>query len=146
VKALNQVQEQKLHKNVYYRISNIARTRGQPQKVEIENGSLLLGPADEIAIELETLNLNLGNFGYPSEEDAALNVFTSEPEEKIQILSQKQIRLSKFGQTTIRLRLRPVYEELRGEIIFQPASNSARIIELRLPFISKPEDLSYGET
>lgn len=146
VERLNELNQENVNKNIYYRIARISHNRHNGSEgVKFSNGELQFTPGDSIEIEIDTFNKNLGAAGYPKEETAVLQVFSTE-EERVKIVSQKMIRLSKFGRPVVRLKIASTYEQFRGEIVFQPvniefAAPKARIIELRLPFVVKIPEL-----
>lgn len=133
-----------IKKNVYYRISEINRIRRQGDRresVERERGILILKPDDDIEIKIVSFNQNLGIEGYPGENQAILNVSTTEKD--IKIISPEMIRLSRFGHQTVRLKIPPTKFLLTGEIIIKPRDifDDVRIIEIRLPFKIQPEEV-----
>ncbi len=122
VKRLNEVEDEKVKKNVYYRVARVSRrTDTQSTDVKFVDGELQFYPGDLIEVQIDTFNQNLGVAGYPREETAVLQVFSTE-EERVKIVSQRMIRLSKFGRPVVKLKIVSEYREFRGEIVFQPVN------------------------
>lgn len=141
VECLNEAGFKELNKNVYYRISSIKRSVDKSD-ISMTNGRLNFRPGDEIEIKLISCNPNLGNSGFPKEDEAVLSVSTT-AKENVTIISQETIRMSKFGQHFIRLRLKEDDIEFKGELIIKSKGETSelRIFELTLPFNCEPEEI-----
>jgi hypothetical protein len=133
-------EEGRLKKNIYYRVSRIFQERnGVENLIEFEDGKIRCSPGEIIAIELDTYNPNLGSSGYVEESKAILDVSCTEP--TIQLLSTSMIMLSKFGRHIIKIKVPAKDEVLSGDFVIRRAVEGPRVPEVRLPFISKPEEI-----
>lgn len=146
VGCLNELDYEKVNKNIYYRIvSVVAGVADKLNDIKFEEGQLHFSPGELVEIEIDTFTKNLGKSGFPKEETAVLQVFTTE-EDKAKVVSQNMIRLSKFGRSLVRLKMASTLEVFRGEIVFrpmdiEPVKMESRIVEVRLPFVVKTREI-----
>lgn len=136
IKCLNESGWKKdLNKNIYYRIASIKKIQDKKDIEYSEVGRLIFTPGDEVEIKLVSYNPNIDDPGFPTEDEAILKVAVN-PEENIKVVSNEIIRLSKFGQHKINLRLKGEDIEFKGEIMIKPKeeSDKSRIFETILPF------------
>ncbi len=114
IECLTNSHYSQLNRNIYYRISDISKSNGN--KVNLRDGRLIVNPGDEIIIKLASCNPYLGTPGFPEEDIAILRVSTTN-KENLMILSGERIRLSKYSQHVIKIRLPEEDIEFKGEII-----------------------------
>jgi hypothetical protein len=124
---------EKTYNNLYYSVNAINRikNKNQLEKCNFEDGKVIFYEEDDIEIEVESFNPNLGKLGHPDLFQRLLRITTSEPDE-INIIPN-ELTISKYGRAKINVKI-PRKGGVEGTIYIYPKETKYRLAEIKIPF------------